>query len=133
MPLKGEERSDLTWSVEGIANTLSPETFLAKMKRKHGPSFDCSAYECEQINEIAERAVAMAKRLGVFYPKMTAVMDVTACHVNGYALDLAKLMAAPDGDFGHDVFGIRRHIDRKDGTIEGCFVPRCALGMSFKA
>ena len=41
-------------------------------------------------------------------------------------LDLQKLLDAPDGDFGHDVFGIRRHINRQTGELENCFLPRCA-------
>ena len=101
------------------------------MKTKYGPSFDCSKYEREQINVIADRAVLLARRAGVKYDKLTATMDLTACHANGCALDLARLMQANDANFGHDVFGIRRYINRRDGTIGGCFVPRCAMPMGF--
>lgn len=97
------------------------------------PIFSCSKYEHEQLNAIADRAVRFAKRIGVNYDKMTALMDVTACHCNGCCLDLAKLLDASDSDFGHDVFGIRRHINRQDGTLGGCFVPRCAMPMGFTA
>ena len=55
-------------------------------------------------------------------------MDITACHLNGCPLDLPKLLAAPTGVFGHDVFGIRRFIDRSTGKIDPAkFDPRCAL------
>lgn len=53
-------------------------------------------------------------------------MDLTACHCNGCELDLDRLLLAPDPDFGHDVCGIRRHIDRRTGKLGGCFLPRCA-------
>jgi hypothetical protein len=54
------------------------------------------------------------------------VMDLTACHVNGCALDLAGLYAAPQMDFAHDVLGIWRHLDRSTGKLGDCFVPRYA-------
>ena len=54
-------------------------------------------------------------------------MDLTACHLNGCPLDLPKLMNARDSDFGHDVLGIRRYINRTTGQLEEQFVLRCAL------
>lgn len=74
--------------------------------------------------EIARRAVKMAKGLGLKYDQMTAVMDIDACHSNGNPLKLQELLAADDFNFGHDVFGIRRHIDRTTGQLQNCFVPR---------
>lgn len=53
-------------------------------------------------------------------------MDITACHLNGCPLDLKKLLDAPAGDFGHDVFGIQRYIDRGTGRLTNCFDPRCS-------
>jgi hypothetical protein len=53
-------------------------------------------------------------------------MDITACHNNGCPLDLEKLAEAPEFDFRHDVFGIRRHLDRSTGKLGDCFIPRCA-------
>lgn len=95
--------------------------------RAYGPSFNCSKFEHEIINRIANRAVAMAADAGAQYDKLSATMDITACHCNGCELDLAKLEAAPDSDFGHDVFGIRRHINRRTGKLGDCFLPRCAM------
>lgn len=89
--------------------------------------FQTSREDHDLLNQIADRAVVMAKAAGVDYDKLTASMDVTACHCNGCALDLPKLLAAPDADFGHDIFGIRRHIDRTSGELRNLFVPRCAL------
>lgn len=75
---------------------------------------------------IARRAVAMAKELGVQYDQMTAVMDIDATHCNGCPLKLQALLEADDTNFAHDVFGIRRHIDRTTGELLNCFVPRYA-------
>lgn len=54
-------------------------------------------------------------------------MDLAACHLNGVPLDLDGLLGASDSDFGHDVFGIQRYIDRKTGELMDCFLPRYAL------
>lgn len=76
------------------------------------------------IHAIARRAF---KELGG-YPddRCTLNMDLTACHCNGCPLDLQRLLEAPLSDFGHDIYGIRRHINRETGQIEGCFLPRFA-------
>ena len=52
------------------------------------------------------------------------MMDVTATHNQGAPLQLRQLLAADDGDFAHDVFGIRRWLDRDTGKLAGCFTPR---------
>jgi hypothetical protein len=82
--------------------------------------------EARTIAKIAQRAVEFAKRHGAEYDFMTADMDITACHVNSYPLKLNDLLAADDANFAHDVFGIRRHINRETGQLEDCFVPRYA-------
>lgn len=74
--------------------------------------------------QIARRAVAMAKELGAQYDQMTAEMDIDACHNNGNPLKLGELLYADDSNFGHDVFGIRANINRTNGKLENCFVPR---------
>jgi hypothetical protein len=76
------------------------------------------------ISAIADRAVALAAKFGVDYRKDMALMDLTAVHLNACKLDLRELLTAGDGDFGHDVFGIRRHFNRRTGKLEDCFVPR---------
>lgn len=92
------------------------------------PNFVCATrFEQELVHKCADRAVAMAADAGVSYDKLTASMDIAACHLNGCELDLNKLLAAPDADFGHDVFGIRRHINRRTGQLGDCFLPRCAM------
>lgn len=80
--------------------------------------------EFDTISAVADRAANLAKSADIFYDKRMALMDITACHANGNPLDLAALLAADDGTFGHDVFGIRRHINRNTGALEDCFSPR---------
>ncbi len=81
----------------------------------------------EVEKEIAKRAVVMAKELGIQYDYQTALMDIDACHCNGNPLKLGSLLAADDFNFSHDVFGIRRHLDRTTGKLLNCFVPRCSV------
>lgn len=78
-------------------------------------------------SQIADRAVKMAKKHGIDYPKFDAVMDIDACHSNGCPLNLQKLLDADDFNFAHDVFGIRANINRETGEIENCFLPRYAV------
>ena len=82
--------------------------------------------ERELIVQIATRASELADEYGVKYTVMTATMDLIQTHKDT-PLDLAGLLAADDGNFGHDVFGIRRHMNHTTGKLEGCFVPRYAL------
>lgn len=92
------------------------------------PRFVCDTrFEQELIHKIANRAVALAVQHGFSYEKIEACMDIAGCHLNGCELDLNKLLAAPDFDFGHDVFGIRRYIDRDTAELTSCFLPRCAM------
>lgn len=85
---------------------------------------------CNSRNEsilctkIAQRAVALAVKHGIKYKMMDASMDIEAAHCNGNPLRLADLLEADDFNFAHDVFGIRRHIDRETGKLGDCFSPR---------
>ena len=89
--------------------------------------WNCSAYELMQIGKISKRAVRLAQKLGIEYEHVDAVMDIEATHCNGCALDLEKLLSFDDANFGHDVFGIRRHVNRTCGQPGGSFLPRCAM------
>jgi hypothetical protein len=78
------------------------------------------------ISRVAKRAAALATANDIDYPVQHAEMDLRATHANGCPLDLPKLLNAPDPHFGHDVFGIRRFIDRETGQLSDVFHPRCA-------
>lgn len=96
------------------------------------PSFEVTREERVLIWEIARRARAIEDRVRAVDPGIPRTrpleyeMDITAAHANGCPLRLAELADAPDSDFTHDVFGIRRHLDRETGKLGGCFVPRYA-------
>lgn len=53
-------------------------------------------------------------------------MDLTACYASGTPLYLADLLAAARVDFGHDLLGITRTIDRTTGHLTDHFLPRYA-------
>lgn len=75
-------------------------------------------------SKIADRAIAMAKQFDVRYEKLTALMDISACHCNGCPIKLQELLNADDTNFAHDIFGIRANINRQTGKLENCFLPR---------
>ena len=81
--------------------------------------------DVDAISKVLYRADALAKLHGAELPD-GLMMDLTAAHLNGCPMDWAKLLAADDCNFAHDVWGIHRHINRKDGTLGDCFLPRCA-------
>lgn len=89
------------------------------------PQFTASRAEYELIAAIAKRAIEMCRQLGMAIPdKMELEMDIEATHCGGCPLDLQRLLDARDGDFSHDIGGIRRHLNRTTGQLGGCFSPR---------
>lgn len=89
-------------------------------------SFTVTSAEQDTISKIARRAVQDYAGLGVTIDQMSLVMDLTAVHANGCPIDLDGLLAAPPFDFGHDISGIMRHLDRTTGALGDCFIPRTA-------
>lgn len=87
-------------------------------------SFDVSREESLLIDKIARRGVLFAAERGSRVKFMDLCMDICAAHANGNPLRLQELLDADDVNFGHDVFGIRRYIDRNTGKLVDCFVPR---------
>lgn len=80
----------------------------------------------ELLNEVVDRAIKELPR----YPDSAAtlLMDLNACHSNGCPLDFAGLLNADRYEFSHDIYGIRKAIDRNTGKLtEDCFMPRYAL------
>lgn len=90
-------------------------------------SFDVSDSDSKTIKAIADRAAAMAIEEQIDYDRIQIQMDVTATHANGCRLRLLELLKAADFDFAHDVFGIRRHLNRATGDLGDHFVPRYAV------
>jgi hypothetical protein len=89
-------------------------------------SFQTTKEESALINQIADRAIQFIKKFAVDYAYPEILMDLTACHANGNPLDFERLLKFPDFDFCHDVFGIRKHLNRETGELEGFFSPRCS-------
>lgn len=87
--------------------------------------FDLLPRDRRLINQIARRAVDMAKEAKIEYEYKDAQMDIAAVHLNDCKLDLQKFLSASEADFGHDAFGIRKFIDRKTGKLGDEFLPRC--------
>ena len=54
-------------------------------------------------------------------------MDITATHNNGCKLRLDELLKADDFNFAHDIAGISSNIDRNNGKLKNCFLPRYSL------
>ena len=86
--------------------------------------FTARKEDIRTIHGIAKRAVELAYTYGKEIDLLTMHMDIDACHSNGNPLRLGDLLAADDGNFGHDVFGIRGHMNRDTGQLESCFSPR---------
>ena len=92
---------------------------------------DLAPGETNIIDAIAARAAKLATEHGIHYSKLSAVLDLTIFQRRGRHLDLAKLQAAAPADFLHDVFGIRRYLNRETGELGGCFLPRCWRSESY--
>lgn len=88
--------------------------------------FTATKEEAKTIMQIVGRAVKLGTTLEVLVDPMQLAMDIEACHCNGCPLKLDALLKARDSDFGHDVFGIRRYLDRETGKLTRCFLPRYA-------
>jgi hypothetical protein len=89
--------------------------------------FDVTSHENQTIAFIVSRAAGLLATHAheLKYSRMEIYMDVTACHTNGNPLRLEELMnAKSDYEFMHDVLGIRKHIDRTTGKLDGIFTPR---------
>lgn len=89
---------------------------------------DTTLSEQTVITAIARRACAVAADLKITYPNHDIQMDIAATHLNGCPLDLNRLLNAGGFDFYHDIFGIRRHLNRTTGKLKD-FNPRFASAL----
>ena len=79
------------------------------------------------IQKIAARGARLHKKLtGERISGVHLALDISQCNQH-CQLDLEGLLKADSGSFGHDVFGIKRHLNRKTGELENLFVPRFAM------
>ena len=81
--------------------------------------------ECELMSSIAKRAKELYDPIGYSRDVISWYMDVETVHLT-IGLDLERLLAADDGNFGHDLSGIAKHLNRETKQLEDCFSPRYA-------
>lgn len=86
--------------------------------------WNASKKEVTTITKIVKRAARMNPNIN----HLDAHMDITSCHCNGSRLKLNQLLKADSLNFAYDVFGIFRNINRSNGKLDNCFVPRYAEG-----
>lgn len=80
--------------------------------------------ETEIVKKIMDRFMKRAEEHNLGLPRIDTEMDLSAAHAC-CPLDLARLLAADDFNFAHDMFGIMCHMDRRTGKLDNCFLPRC--------
>jgi len=94
-------------------------------------SFRVSPADRRLIDKIIRRSHALyeqhADKDAPAFNRLSATMDIVACHANGCALDLRRLLEADTVNFLHDVTGITLNMDRKTGQLLNHFLPRCAV------
>lgn len=87
-----------------------------------------AAADVNLLIQIRDRAVQLAHSLGYSHYAADAgglFLDLLNVH-DAVGLQLAELLAANDGEFGHDVFGIYRHFNRETRVLDRGFCPRFA-------
>lgn len=89
-------------------------------------NWDLTPEDRAPVDAIVERVKPIADAAGIPWSRECIAMDVTCVHLNGTPLRLKELAEAEDFDLNHDLFGIRRHLDRETGELGGFFVPRFA-------
>lgn len=77
----------------------------------------------QDFEAIIDRAVRL--KIYARRERLDCSMDISAAYVH-CPLRLDDLLAADNFNFAHDVAGIKRHINRKTGKLESCFLPRFA-------
>jgi len=106
-----------------VAMHTENQTTNASAATTAQPQFTASKFEMDLIAKIVKRA----QTLDSGYITIDAMMDIEATHCSGNPLDLAKLLEFDDFNFSHDVFGIRRTLNRHTGKLTCCFSPRCSI------
>lgn len=89
----------------------------------------------DKILKLANYASAQAQEHLLHYPVMDAMMDLSAAHKQ-MPLNLDAMLDARTKnqfDLIHDLFGIRKHMNRVTSKLDGYFVPRFALPCRTKA
>lgn len=86
--------------------------------------FDVSEKDRKLVAAIVDRAMTRPDRVLFDGDRLGLTMDIEATHRNGNRLALARLLAADDFNFWHDVAGIQATLNRRTGKLTNFFVPR---------
>lgn len=87
---------------------------------------EVSPLDLNKIIVLARTAHRVAKAQKFDYSVLEASMDLRCWHAK-MPLDLDAMIADYEkADVLHDLFGIRRFLNRETGELGGCFVPRYA-------
>lgn len=101
---------------------VKPKTKVVPLGRM---SVRIALLELDLIQKIADRAVEYDCDLD----HTEVMMDLTATHCKGCPLQLdamANEKRVDQFNLMHDIYGIAAHLNRENGELEGCFLPRCA-------
>lgn len=115
--------------IDSLANSIDAQlNEVKKMGNIDKINFDTTAKDHALIVQIVDKAEDLATIRNINMPeRMTLIMDLSACHLNGCELDLEALNKATPGNLMHDVMGIHHHINRDTGKLENFFLPRFAF------
>lgn len=108
-----------------------------KMNHKEGRAMKMNQREMQIVMQIADRAADLYQRLGLVsddqleFVRNATFMEVAMVHKFIVPLRLEEMLEADDGNFGHDVGGIHRHLDfgtkKSPPCLSDCFLPRFAV------
>lgn len=81
-----------------------------------------SQWRADYASYIAEIAFERFPDMEIDIGGLTMDIEAADCHVG---LNFWKLANANEGTFGHDVLGIRKHLNKGTARLEHFFKPRC--------
>lgn len=80
----------------------------------------------DELDLVVRAGVRVEKVIGKQLNRATFLLDMAAVQKQ-CPLNLVELAFNDDiASVAHDILGIRRHINRDTGQLEGCFIPRFA-------
>lgn len=89
--------------------------------------FDATPEEIVNVDAIVDRIVpkiCATTGLNEDELSLSTRMDLIATHANGCPMDFDRMRKADDFNILHDIGGIRKHLNRRTGQLEGMFLPR---------
>ncbi|ATJ91575.1 hypothetical protein HK16_04960 [Acetobacter senegalensis] len=93
--------------------------------------FDATPQEIENVNAIVGRIVpkiCVDTGMDAEDLSLSTRMDLIATYANGCPMDFDRMRKADDFNILHDITGIKNHLNRETGQLEGMFLPRFAKG-----